>query len=242
MHLAAARPEPIPCFMEMSSTNPLFVLPGRPENARRANRRRTVFVVYPRRGPILHQARAGVVRRNESADALVAELVSQVEKAAAAPMLTEGICKSYKSGVTHREGNARVELLAQPSASSAARRAGFSGSVPGGRERSAGRPRSRQRDFLGPSTLVVRYGDKQELIALTRALEGQLTATLHGTDADLAAYADLVWQLEQKRTYKVYKGSNARKRQHRQQWAIVSGEWLGSVQCGEIHHSQFTTH
>ncbi len=27
MQRAAARPEPIPCFMEMSSVNPLFVLP-----------------------------------------------------------------------------------------------------------------------------------------------------------------------------------------------------------------------
>jgi len=27
MQLAAARPEPIPCYMEMSSTNPLIVLP-----------------------------------------------------------------------------------------------------------------------------------------------------------------------------------------------------------------------
>ena len=27
MDLAAARPEPIPCFMEMASVNPVFVLP-----------------------------------------------------------------------------------------------------------------------------------------------------------------------------------------------------------------------
>jgi NADP-dependent aldehyde dehydrogenase len=37
-----------------------------------------------------------------------------------------------------------------------------------------------------------------ELIALARALEGQLTVTLHGTDADIAAFADLVNTLEQK--------------------------------------------
>lgn len=28
MRLAAQRPEPIPCYAEMGSTNPLFILPG----------------------------------------------------------------------------------------------------------------------------------------------------------------------------------------------------------------------
>jgi NADP-dependent aldehyde dehydrogenase len=36
------------------------------------------------------------------------------------------------------------------------------------------------------------------LLALARALEGQLTATLHGTDGDIASFADLVDILEHK--------------------------------------------
>jgi NADP-dependent aldehyde dehydrogenase len=48
------------------------------------------------------------------------------------------------------------------------------------------------KEIFGPSTLIVRYTDRSELIALAHALEGQLTATLHGTDADIAIFADLV--------------------------------------------------
>ena len=120
MHLAAARPEPIPCFMEMSSTNPLFVLPEalKTRGAQIAAGLFSSFTLGV--GQFCTKPGLVFLPRNESADALVAELASQVEKAAAAPMLTEGICKSYKSGVARREGNARVELLAQPSASSAA--------------------------------------------------------------------------------------------------------------------------
>ncbi len=197
MHLAAARPEPIPCFMEMSSTNPLFVLPEalKTRGAQIAAGLFSSFTLGV--GQFCTKPGLVFLPRNESADALVAELVSQVEKAAAAPMLTEGICKSYKSGVTHREGNARVELLAQPSASSAAGVQVSPVLFQVGASDLLGDP-DLGKEIFGPSTLVVRYGDKQELIALTRALEGQLTATLHGTDADLAAYADLVWQLEQK--------------------------------------------
>jgi NADP-dependent aldehyde dehydrogenase len=53
-------------------------------------------------------------------------------------------------------------------------------------------------EIFGPSTLIVRYTNREELIAQAQALEGQLTATLHGTDADIASFADLVDVLEQK--------------------------------------------
>ncbi len=53
-------------------------------------------------------------------------------------------------------------------------------------------------EVFGPSTLVIRYESREELLMLARSLEGQLTATLHGSDADLAAFADLIWILERK--------------------------------------------
>jgi NADP-dependent aldehyde dehydrogenase len=54
------------------------------------------------------------------------------------------------------------------------------------------------KEVFGPGTLLIRYADRQELIALANALEGQLTATLHGTDADMADFADLIDILERK--------------------------------------------
>ena len=45
---------------------------------------------------------------------------------------------------------------------------------------------------------MIRYDSREELLALARSLEGQLTATLHGTDRDLAAFADLIAILERK--------------------------------------------
>ena len=59
MKLAAARPEPIPCYSEMGSVNPVFVLPGALNQARNRGRRRPAGLVYPGRRPILHQARPG---------------------------------------------------------------------------------------------------------------------------------------------------------------------------------------
>ena len=197
MQLAATRPEPIPCFMEMSGSNPLFVLPEA-LCTRGAEIAKGLFASFTL-GVGQFCTKPGLVYlpRNESADVLVAELAALVRQAAPSPMLTEGICKSYKSGVARRLEHSGVELLAQPSPENA----GAADVSPVLFQIEGGellRDPELMKEIFGPSTLIVRYADRQELIALAYALEGQLTATLHGSEADLANFADLVGILERK--------------------------------------------
>jgi len=196
MQMAAARPEPIPCFTEMSATNPLFVLPEA-LHTRGAQIAEGLFGSFTM-GVGQFCTKPGLVYlpQGNDADALVGGLVSRVDQAAASPMLTEGICRSYHSGVTQRQGHSKVELLAQPNSAASAGHA-----LPTLFEVNGSdllRDGELAKEIFGPSTLIVRYADRGELIALAHALEGQLTATLHGTDADIAAFADLVDILEQK--------------------------------------------
>jgi alpha-ketoglutaric semialdehyde dehydrogenase len=197
MDLAATRPEPIPCFMEMSSSNPLFVLPEA-LRTRGAEIAKGLFASFTL-GVGQFCTKPGLVflPRNESADALAAELAAHVRQAAPAPMLTEGIRKSYKSAVARRLAHEGVELLSQPSSMTA----GTVGVSPAlfqidGTELL--RDPELMKEIFGPSTLIVRYANRQELIELAYALEGQLTATLLGTDADIADSADLIAILERK--------------------------------------------
>jgi len=197
MERAAARPEPIPCFMEMSSVNPVFVLPE-------ALRTRSVQIA----GGLFNSFTLGVgqfctkpglvfLPRTADADALVAELKAQVERAGTSPMLTEGISKSYRSGMAARGARAGVETIAQ----AATNGAGGCAAVPAVFQINGGellRNPELANEIFGPTTLVIRYGSQKELMELVRALEGQLTATLHGSDADIAAFADLVAILERK--------------------------------------------
>jgi len=198
MQLAAARPEPIPCFMEMSSVNPLFVLPE-------ALRTRAAEIATGLFGSFTlgvgqFCTKPGLVflPSNEHADALVAQIKTRVEQAATAPMLTEGIAKSYRSGVAQRQGASSVATIAQaPSPANL----GSAYGVPILFEITAGellRNPNLATEVFGPSTLVIRYESREQLLALTRSLEGQLTATLHGTVADIANHADLVAILEHK--------------------------------------------
>jgi alpha-ketoglutaric semialdehyde dehydrogenase len=198
MDIAAARPEPIPCFMEMSSTNPVYVLPE-------ALRTRTAQIASGLFGSFTlgvgqFCTKPGLVflPRDASADALVAELVAQVEKGSPAPMLTEGICRSYKSGIAQRERNTRVEVLAQAVRTDGVGPVDVLPVIFQVDANDLLKDPNLEKEIFGPTTLIIRYDNQDELIDLTRALEGQLTATLHGSDADIAAFAGLISILERK--------------------------------------------
>jgi 2,5-dioxopentanoate dehydrogenase len=53
-------------------------------------------------------------------------------------------------------------------------------------------------EIFGPTTLLVNCGSPAELAEIARSLPGQLTATIHGTEEDLAQYHDLILILQQK--------------------------------------------
>ena len=53
-------------------------------------------------------------------------------------------------------------------------------------------------EHFGPSTLLIRYSSKQQILEAARNLEGHLTATIHGTEEDLREFADLIAILENK--------------------------------------------
>ena len=55
-----------------------------------------------------------------------------------------------------------------------------------------------QHEVFGPCSIVTECSSKEDMLRFARSLQGQLTATLHGTPEDLAEHADLVRILERK--------------------------------------------
>ncbi len=53
-------------------------------------------------------------------------------------------------------------------------------------------------EIFGPATVVVRCGSEAEMIECARALEGTLTATLHGTPEEIESCRELVSVLNRK--------------------------------------------
>jgi NADP-dependent aldehyde dehydrogenase len=53
-------------------------------------------------------------------------------------------------------------------------------------------------EVFGPSAIVVSCGDDDHLLRIAQSLPGTLTATVHGTPADIAQHRDLIEVLETK--------------------------------------------
>ena len=196
MKVAASRPDPIPCFMEMSSSNPLLVLPEAlatrgPQIADGLFASFTLGV-----GQFCTKPGLIYLPQTDAADALVAALMALVDQSSASPMLTQTICGNHQSGIAARKKSAAVKTLAEGASAS-----NSSYAAPALFEVSGAdmlRNPDLAHEIFGPSALIIRYVGRTQLLALLSTIEGQLTATIHGTDADLAANADLIQILERK--------------------------------------------
>ncbi len=122
---AAQRPEPIPVYAEMSSVNPVFLLPAaldaRAEGIAVGSRR----LADARRRPVLHQSGSDLRARRRRSRPLPHGSRRGTRDLDPAPMLTEGIHKAYAAGVQALETNPAVRAVAraQPAAASTAARA-----------------------------------------------------------------------------------------------------------------------
>ncbi len=183
---AAARPSPIPVFAEMSSANPVFVLPGalRERGAALAEGLAGSFTLGV--GQFCTKPGLVVGVASPEWDAFGAALAARARAVPAAPMLHPGIAENFARGVA---AVSAVEWLAgAPGPAYVARTdAATFLATP-----------ALAHEVFGPFTLLITARDAAELRSLAAALEGQLTATLHGTPEDLAAAADLAALLAHK--------------------------------------------
>ncbi len=195
MDIAAARPEPIPVYTEMSSVNPTFFLPS-------AIRERSSALADG-----LHASVTGGVGQFCTKPGLVflpdatgtgefiSNFKSQISNTPPAPLLTDGILKSYNDA-----SDVRKNQVNDFSANTAPDLNGFSVN-PSVFETNASEFLNQpdlSDEIFGPTTLLIKSQDKSELLAIARSLEGQLTASVHGSEDDLRDYADLIAILETK--------------------------------------------
>lgn len=194
MDAAASRPEPIPVFAEMSSTNPLFVLPG----ALRERSQTIVTGLYNSftlgAGQFCTKPGLIFLPAGEETDRFTANLRELASGATPFDMLTAGIRNAYCSAVAERKSNRALQLIAEQAV--AETQAGIA--IFETEAASLLKHPELSGEVFGPATLLVRHRNRAEILAIVRGLEGHLTATIHGTEQDLRDFADLVEILETK--------------------------------------------
>jgi alpha-ketoglutaric semialdehyde dehydrogenase len=196
MQQAAARPEPIPVYAEMSSVNPVFILPGAMKERRAEIAKGLHASVTLGAGQFCTKPGVVVLQDDSQARDFATELGGLMKSTAEYTLLSSQIHGSYREGVETRGRQSQVESVAVLTADP--QKAGYHVG-PSLFETDAEAFLKNDKlaaEIFGPSTLLVRHSSREQLLNIARNLEGHLTATLHGTQADLREYADLIAILE----------------------------------------------
>jgi alpha-ketoglutaric semialdehyde dehydrogenase len=195
---AARRPRPIPVYAEMGSVNPVFLLPG--ALAERAPQIAAGYIQSVTMGVGQFCTNPGMVL-GVANDGLAKFLDATAAAAASAPpatMLRPGIYAAFEAGrarLASIDGVERVAASATPAdpARHEAAVSIFAADVGLLRDHA-----EFHEEVFGPASVVFRCERVDEMYDIARRLDCHLSATIHGTDAELVEHAALVRILERK--------------------------------------------
>jgi NADP-dependent aldehyde dehydrogenase len=182
VRIAATRPEPIPVYAEMSSVNPVFLLPG--SLAAGAEALAIGFVGSLTQGAGQFCTNPGLVFALDGPDLdrFVTAAAEALTGSQPAVMLTAGIHKAYEQGVEALAGHGAVRERARARVGEGVNQG--RGALFETEAAAFSADPALAHEVFGASSLVVRCPDADTMIAAAGRLEGQLTACLHMTDAD----------------------------------------------------------
>jgi NADP-dependent aldehyde dehydrogenase len=191
---AAARPEPIPVYAEMSSINPVFLLTGALAN--RGAELGRAFVASLTMGSGQFCTNPGLVIAVDSPglDAFIAAARDQLGQTTPAAMLTPGIAENYRKGVDALA--AQADLIARGATTDAP--VACPAALFGTDAKTFLTSHELQAEVFGASSVIVRCADTAEMREVAAKVEGQLTATVHADDVDLDDAGQLLPVLELK--------------------------------------------
>jgi NADP-dependent aldehyde dehydrogenase len=189
MKLAAARPEPIPCYSEMGSVNPVFVLPGALSKRASAIAGGLQGSFTLGAGQFCTKPGLVLVPQQDGTPAFMKELSDKVSTTPPQTLLTKAIADRYTSAVKGRDATILAEgAKTEGGPDSAAVQA----SLFVADYKDLVESQDLAQEIFGPTTVVVGYQDRKQLLAVAEQLEGHLTATLQADESELAEYSDLI--------------------------------------------------
>ncbi len=207
---ANQRKEPIPVFAEMSSINPVFLLPRKMKES--ATDLAKLYAGSITLGVGQFCTNPGLIIGVDGPEltAFIHTLGAEIAKVAPADMLNTGIFKNYvekRANAVAQEGvemvavtekplegidtvpdnfearDSSLTIPAMPTIASASATAFFDNPI-------------LHQEVFGPYSLVIRCKDMTEMVEISRHLEGQLTATLMASDEDIREQPELVEQVK----------------------------------------------
>lgn len=174
----AARPEPIPFYGELGSTNPVFVTEG-------AWRSRREEILEGYAGSLTlgmgqFCTNPGLLFVPDLTEVDVVTLEGALAKAASFPMLSTRLAEGYAHAVERIAATAGVRTVVPGDGGKAPTPTVLTTTA----EEALRHPGILGEEMFGPAGLIVRYGTEDELPGLAGLIEGQLTATIRAEADD----------------------------------------------------------
>lgn len=190
---AAARPSPIPVFAEMGSTNPVFLLPRAVAERTGAIAEGLAQSVSLGVGQFCTNPGLVFALDDTETSKLIEDLAVRFSRTEAETTLHAGIARAYEQGVARMRATEGVRVAGAADAGTAGTAAPTL--LVTDARTFAANPGLAEETF-GPCSLLVVCANGAAMADAAAALGGQLTATVHATEADLRDFAEVARMLE----------------------------------------------
>lgn len=187
---ANQRKDPIPVFAEMSSINPVFLMPEKMKKSSEEVAQSYAASITLGVGQFCTNPGLIIGIENDDLNNFISILSGQIEKAIPGDMLNPGIFKNYVEKRAKTLSQKEVQTIAvssqdavsnqgAPTVASATAQAFLNNPV-------------LHHEVFGPFSIVIRCKDVAEMTRVAKHIEGQLTATMMATDNDVRSNPELV--------------------------------------------------
>ena len=192
--LCAARAEPIPFFGELGSVNPMFLMENAVKSRGEEIAKGWAGSLTMGAGQFCTNPGIAVIVDGPEADAFARTAAEALEPVGAQTMLTDGIASAYRSGRDRVAASAGVQELLTSTCD-------LRNATPylyrvSGKDWLANHALGEE--VFGPLGLIVTVADFNEMLAIARSLQGQLTCTIHMDAGDTEEGRALMPVLERK--------------------------------------------
>ena len=194
--LACQRPQPIPVFAEMSSINPVILLPETLSQQAEKTAGALAASITLGVGQFCTNPGLIVAIENEGLNRFVKSLSEAIKNALPGTMLHQGIADNYNKRLAHSLEQKGVMIEGQ-SASDANASQGKP-SVASTLASTFLKNPLLAEEVFGPFSLVIECKDTNELHTVVSHLNGQLTASIFGDEVEVAKHSSLVNTLVEK--------------------------------------------
>lgn len=203
MDLAAARPEPIPVFAEMSSINPVLLFANRLAKDPKGLAEGLAGSLTLGAGQFCTNPGLVLYSQAEAGEAFVHALKERLSQKAPGVMLNHLTKEAYVDGLRRLDGMAAVETLFMPHAKSGCEALPALFRV---RLEDALHTEGLLDEVFGPVTLLVECPSDLQFLELLNAIGGQLTTSFFATREDMTTHLRTLHHLETKAGRLIHNG------------------------------------